>query len=128
MSRRDIFAMVPVPKRICLPELEPDMPPVESSLLVASRGQLSEGSLFGSVELGRNTPPGSIISEDIVRVIPKPGHLEVVYAVLTSVLGRAMLRTTACGTSISGMLPNLAAALPFPKLSVADANRIRHHV
>jgi hypothetical protein len=83
-------------------------------LLLASRGQVTEGALFGRVERGAHIPADSIVTEDITRLKPRKDHAEGLYAFLSTALGFSLLRSTAYGTSIPGMRVDLLSALPIP--------------
>lgn len=112
LSQRDVFAIRPVPRRIQAPN--PPLSVGADFLLVASRGQMNDGALFGRVERGAHVPAGSAISEDILRIVPAAGLSEALYSFLSSDLGHRLLRTTAYGTSIPGMREDLLLRLPAP--------------
>src|SRR3954463_11367208 len=79
------------------------------ALIVASHGQLSEGSLFGHVETAAFGLHRCGITQDILRVLPKPEHHDFLLAFLSSKLGFLLLKSTAIGTSIPMMHPGLLA-------------------
>src|SRR5262249_13728121 len=81
LSQRDVFAIRPIPRRIRRPAdslLEVDA----SMLLLASRGQMNEGALFGRVERAVHMPAGAIVTEDITRLRPRSSFSEGLYAFL----------------------------------------------
>lgn len=112
LSQRDVFAIRPVPRRIKAPT--PPLDVQDDYLLIASRGQMSEGALFGRVERGAHTPLGAAVSEDILRLVPLEGLSAPLYSFLSSSVGFDLLRTTAYGTSIPGMREDLLLDLPVP--------------
>jgi len=117
LSQRDVFAMRPFPRRIQRPvdtSLEVDA----SMLLLASRGQMNEGALFGRVERAVHMPADAIVTEDITRLRPKAQLGSGLYAFLSTPLGLALLRSTAYGTSIPGMRVDLLEELPIPDEAV----------
>lgn len=122
LSQRDVFAIRPVPRRIQKPVGE-DLEVNESMLLLASRGQLNEGALFGQVERGCHMPADSVVTEDIMRLCPKEHLSEGLWAFFSTPLGRSLLRSTAFGTSIPGMRVDLLHALPVPDPQVLLAAR-----
>ncbi len=124
LSQRDVFAMRPFPRRIQRPAgagLEVDA----TMLLLASRGQMNEGALFGRVERAVHLPADAIVTEDITRLRPKASLESGLYAFLSTPLGLALLRSTAYGTSIPGMRVDLLEGLPIPDESVMS--KAAHH-
>jgi len=112
-SQRDIFAIRPVPRRIQAPSERLDVDP--DYLLIASRGQMNEGALFGRVERAAHTPAGAAVSEDVLRLVPHDTLGPALYSILSSSVGAELLRTTAYGTSIPGMREDLLGDLPLPE-------------
>lgn len=112
LSQRDVFAIRPAPRRIQAPC--PSLEVGADYLLVASRGQMNEGALFGRVERGAHLPKGAAISEDILRMVPREGLGPALFSFLGSSLGLELLRTSAYGTSIPGMREDLLLDLPMP--------------
>jgi hypothetical protein len=112
LSQRDVFAIRPVPRRIQAPS--PSLEVDADYLLVASRGQKTEGALFGRVECGAHLPKGAAVSEDILRMVPREGLGPALFSFLGSSLGLDLLRTSAYGTSIPGMREDLLLDLPMP--------------
>jgi|SRR5208282_4745843 len=117
LSQRDVFAIRPVPRRIQRPA-DATLAVTPGMLLLASRGQMNEGALFGCVERAVHMPPEAIVSEDITRLVPRQSILEGLYAFLSTVVGLALVQSTAYGTSIPGMRMDLLAQLPVPPDSV----------
>jgi hypothetical protein len=125
LSQRDVFAIRPVPRRVQRPtdslfEVTPSM------LLLASRGQMSEGAIFARIERASHMPAGAIVTEDITRIRPRDGLGEGLYAFLSTSVGQSLLRSTAYGTSIPGMRGDLLARLPLPE--TGSLQRATKHV
>lgn len=113
-SQRDVFSIHPLPRRIRRPaglELDVD----DSTLLIASRGQMNQGTLFGRIERGAHMERNVIVTGDCMRMLPRAGLSEGLYAYLSTSVGRALLRSTAYGTSIPAMRTDLITALPIPE-------------
>lgn len=127
-SQRDVFHMRRFPKMIVRPRL-PDrlLYPPENCLLVACDGQLSEGTLFGRVELAANGLASSAITEHILRVVPRESSLWL-FAYLTTKVGHRLLQSAAVGTSIPKLRPDLVADLPVPEISGPMRRQIDQHV
>jgi hypothetical protein len=129
MSQRDVFMIRPVGRRIATPNVPERFLFVgDDALLVGSRGQTNEGSIFGRVELASFTRKGCGVTGDILRVIPAKGFRELAYAFLSTTVGQWLLKSTAIGTSIPAMRIDLLKLLPFPELSTGTMNVIRDHV
>lgn len=129
MSQRDVFMIRPVGRRIATPNV-PDRSifVTDDDLLVGSRGQTNEGSIFGRVELASFTRKRCGVTGDILRVVPSTGFREVAYAFLSTSLGQWLLKSTAIGTSIPAMRMDLLRLLPFPELPWATTELIKGHV
>jgi type I restriction enzyme S subunit len=115
LSQRDVFAIRPIPRRI-QGSGTADLTVSGDMILMASRGQMNEGALFGKVERAAHMPAGAIITEDIMRLIPADSMGAPLFAFLSTTVGEMLLRTAAYGTSIPGMLPDLLLDLPVPDL------------
>lgn len=128
-DQRDIFGIRPIPRRIlkpAIPDRELYVP--RHALLVASRGQFSEGSLFGSIESAWFGLHRHGITEDILRIIPRAENHEFLYSFLSSRIGFLLLKSTAVGTSIPMMHPELISRLPCPSPSDSQRSLISQHV
>lgn len=112
VSQRDVFSIRPIPRRVRAPR--EDLSVVPEDLLLASRGQLSEGALFAKVERASNLPDGWIVTEDITRLRAKAAHADTLHALLSTRPMQELLRGTAYGTSIPGMREDLVGSLPVP--------------
>ena len=117
LSQRDVFLVRSLARRIVHPGMADEQLFVpDGALLVASHGQMTEGNLFGRVELAAAGLSRCAISQDIMRVVPKPQDWATAYAFFSSELGLRLLQSTAVGTSIPLMRLDLVASLPFPEL------------
>jgi type I restriction enzyme S subunit len=129
MSQRDLFLVRPVPRRIVHPGFADRLlfAPV-GSLLVGGHGTLGEGEIFGRTV--RVTPSLSRagLTQDLLRIQPKPEFSEIAYAFLSSDLGFRLLRTTAVGTKLLSMRPDLLLDLPFPDVPDDVAKSVRDAV
>lgn len=75
MSQRDVFLMRPIPRRIVWPAIPDKLLFVpQDALLAGSHGQLSEGSLFGEIELASYAAYKCGVTQDILRLLPRAGH------------------------------------------------------
>jgi hypothetical protein len=129
LDQRDVFAIRAVSRRIVAPRISDRLLYVpKHALIVASHGQLSEGSLFGHVETAAFGLHRCGITQDILRVIPKPEYHDFLLAFLSSRLGFLLLKSTAIGTSIPMMHPGLLAALPHPPLDPTVMAAVSKHV
>jgi hypothetical protein len=84
------------------------------SLLIAANGQTNEGSLFGRIELATFFSHNSGITGHIMRVLPRTGQRDAIYAFLATAVGQLLLKSTAVGTSVPTMRVDLLEDLPFP--------------
>lgn len=126
LSQRDIFMIRPAPQRML------SQPGIEvargGELLIAGDGQLSDGSLFGQTHIVGPELEGTAVTEHAVRAMPKKSSGELAYAVMSTPVGRALLRSTAFGTSIPKLNTELAMRLPFPDLPGEPRGRVTTHV
>jgi hypothetical protein len=121
LSQRDVFMIRPVGKRIAHPGIPDHLLFVpRDALLVGSTGQVTQGSLFGQVELASFAGWRCAITQHILRLLPAPGLREFLYTILSTSVGQAMLRSTAYGTSIPSMRIDLVLKLPLPVPSDAE--------
>jgi hypothetical protein len=100
----------------------------DDALLVAGRGQLEEGNLFGKVELAAFGASSSIVTGDTIALVPRKGHADVLYAFLSTKLGLSLLRGCAIGTSIPAMHLGLLGKLPVPHLDERTSLKITSHL
>jgi hypothetical protein len=129
VDQRDIFCIRPVPRRIVPPTVDRRQLYVPGhGLVVAGHGQMNEGSLFGRVESAAAGFHQCGITEDILRLLPTPEWHDWLYAFLSTRLGLRLLQSTAYGTSIPKMRPDLLASLPYPPPTEGQAADVSRHV
>ncbi|TAK27442.1 MAG: hypothetical protein EPO40_17645 [Myxococcaceae bacterium] len=115
LSQRDVFLMRPVGRRIANPGFADRLLFVApGTLLVGGHGTLGEGEIFGRVEIAAGALSRKAFTQDILRLIPKSGFESACAALLSSVVGFRLLRSTAVGTKILSLRPDLLRAIPFP--------------
>jgi len=129
LDQRDIFSIRPVARRIVEPAISRRLLYVsDSALLIASNGQLSEGTLFARVETAAFGIHRCGITQHILRLIPKPDEHDFLLGFLSSKIGGLLLKSTAVGTSIPMMHLGLLASLPCPHLNDANRAAVSNHV
>lgn len=112
LSQRDVCLIRPATRRIR--DTNPSLKVDANWLLIASRGQMTEGALFGTVERASHMPADAAISGDVLRLVPRGGLGAALYGFLTTNTGRRLLQSTAYGTSIPAMREDLLLDLPVP--------------
>ena len=129
MSQRDVFLIKPFPKRIRLPDDDNStLFSPRRTLVAGGRGTLGEGEIFGRVVLVTKDIEHAVMTEDLLRIRPVAAYQGLVYAFLSTLLGRRLLRSTAVGTKIHAMRPDLVERLPLPEVSPEQLKRIDDHV
>jgi hypothetical protein len=129
LSQRDVFLMRAVGRRIARPLISDRMLFVpKNALLVGSHGQMTEGSIFGKVELASFAGWRSGVTQDILRMLVRDGLREVAYAFLSTSVGQWLLKSTAVGTSIPSMRIDLLERLPFPDPGAVPSDEIKRLV
>ena len=129
LSQRDVFMIRPVSRRIKHPGMDDKMLLVpDHALLLASHGQLTEGSLFGRAESAACCGSNRAFTQDILRIIPQRQHSEMLLAFLSTKLGLSLLRSTAVGTSVPTMHIGLLRRLPVPNLGKTTEQEVRTHI
>jgi hypothetical protein len=125
MSQRDVFLIRPIPRRIVRPVISDRLLFVpRDAVLAGSHGQLSEGSLFGKVELASYGAHTCGVTQDILRLLPREGHRAAVFTFLSTAVGQSLFKSTAVGTSIPSVRLDLLLDLPYPNLSTADSTQV----
>jgi hypothetical protein len=64
----------------------------------------------------------------MLRVQPRSDYAPLAYAFLSTLVGRRLLRSTAVGTKILSMRPDLLRALPFPEVDAETAAQVKLHL
>lgn len=128
-SQRDLFMMRAAPQRIVHPGIPDRLLFVdETTVLAGSHGQMSEGSLFGRVELASFGAHRVGLTQDILRLQPRSGRGNVLYAFLSTRVGQRLLQSTAVGTSIPSVRIDLALRLPTPDLDFTTEAKLNNHL
>jgi len=128
-SQRDTFLMRPAPRRITHPGFADRLLFVPNeAILVCSLGQLEEGNLFGRAELAAFGASSGAITQHVLRLIPTDGYSELLYALLSTKLGLALIRSCAIGTSVPMMHTGLLRQLPIPQLDAQELKKVKHYV
>ncbi|MCU0647282.1 MAG: hypothetical protein MUF00_04770 [Gemmatimonadaceae bacterium] len=129
LSQRDVFLLRPVPQRVSHPGFSDRKLFVPAdSLLVGGAGTLGEGEIFGRAVYVSEGMSRYAVTEHMLRVQPRPEHAPLAYAFLSTLVGRRLLRSTAVGTKILSMRPDLLRALPFPDVDEATAAIVKQHL
>jgi hypothetical protein len=130
LSQRDVFAIRPMPRRIVLPNIPSDLIHVPNfSLLAGGQGTLGEGELFGQVALVTPDIADAAISEHLLRIQPRSQELaSLLYAYLSSIVGRRLLRSTGVGTKLLGLRPDLVLRLPLPTPDGEKLAAVSEHI
>lgn len=129
MSQRDVFLTRAIPQRVVHPGFDDRwLFAKEGTILVGGAGTLGEGEIFGravyvSKDMGRFA-----VTEDMLRLEIKPENAQVVYAFLSTTLGRRLLRSTAFGTKLLRLRPDLVRALPIPDVDSTVSADITGHL
>jgi hypothetical protein len=74
------------------------------------------------------TIAAAAVSEHLLRVCVRSGHTAAAFSFLSTPLGRRLLRSTAVGTKLLSLRPDLLLSLPFPDLSDAQAAAVSKHI
>ncbi len=122
LSQRDAFLIRPVPQRVLVPSA--GLIPQAGTLMLGGQGTLGEGELFGRTTLVTAGGANSAWTEHLLRVLPRPGHEATLFAFLTTTVGFRLIRSTAVGTKLLSLRPDLLLDLPIPELSREDVRRV----
>jgi type I restriction enzyme S subunit len=122
VAQRDAFLIRPIPRRVVLPDAKPEdlFSPV-GSLMLAGRGTLGEGEIFGRCIQVAGPLEKLAFTGDMLRVNVLKEHSAFLYSFLSTHLGVQLVRTAAVGTKILQVRFDLLAAMPIP--DVDDATR-----
>ena len=128
-SQRDVFIMRPVPQRIRVPRIPERLLFVEDDMILAgSHGQLTEGGVFGRVELAAFGLAGAGLTQDILRLKPKAGCQQRLFGFLSTEVGQRLFKTTAVGTSIPSVRIDLLEKVPVPELEPSHATALSRNI
>src|SRR5262249_38311562 len=87
------------------------------AVLGGSHGQVTDGGLFGRVELASFGAHSGGVTQDLLRLLFLPSERAAAFAFLSTLVGQRLLKSTAVGTSIPSMRLDLLEELPYPELS-----------
>jgi len=102
----------------------------QGTILVAAQGTTGDNELFGHCQFSHRNFEDYMITQHILRIIPHkdqiaPGYL---FAFLSSDFGFQLLRSTACGTKLLGLiLPNVGE-IPIPRLGGSAESNIAEKI
>ncbi len=122
LSQRDAFLIRPVPQRVLLPST--GLMPSEGTILVGGQGTLGEGEIFGRATLVTAEGAKRAWTEHLLRIVPKPGQEAALFAYLTTTVGFRLLRSTAVGTKLLSLRPDLLFELPIPDQPARERARV----
>jgi len=129
LSQRHLFLIRPVLRRIVHPGFADRLFFVpQGSLLVAGHGTLNEGEIFGRVAYVSSRLSRMAFTQDLLRIQPKPEYSSLCFAFLSSLVGFRLLRSTAVGTKILLMRPDLLRQLPLPENQGGLIKKITKHL
>jgi hypothetical protein len=125
VAQRDAFLIRPIPRRVVLPDAKPEdlFSPI-GSLMLAGRGTLGEGEIFGRCIQVAGPLAKLAFTGDMLRVNVLEEHSAYLYAFLSTYLGVQLVRTAAVGTKILQVRFDLLSALPIPDVSNAVRQRV----
>jgi restriction endonuclease S subunit len=98
------------------------------AVLAGSHGQLTDGGLFGKVELASFAAYTGGITQDLLRLLFKSEVRALAFVFLSTLVGQKLLKSTSVGTSIPSMRLDLLKRLPFPQLDQAEVEAINRHL
>lgn len=130
LNQRDVFSIRPSPRRIVAPAVPRALVHVpEFSLLAGGQGTLGEGELFGRVALVTKDIARAGVTEHLLRLQPVDRTASaLLYAFLSTLVGRRLLRSTGVGTKLLSLRPDLVSALPVPDLPSALTAKVLAHL
>lgn len=118
LSQRDAFLIRAVPQRVLLPSS--GLEPRPGTIMVGGQGTLGEGEVFGRAAIVSAEGAGSAWTEHLLRIVPRHGEEARLFAFLTTTVGFRLMRSTAVGTKLLSLRPDLILDLPIPTLSSND--------
>jgi hypothetical protein len=130
LNQRDVFSIRPAPRRIVAPAVPKDWFIVPKfSLLAGGQGTLGEGELFGRVAVVSADLATAGVSEHLLRIQPIDRKATAtLYAFLSTLVGRRVLRSTGVGTKLLSLRPDLVLALPVPELAPELVSKVVKHL
>jgi hypothetical protein len=98
------------------------------AVLAGSHGQLTEGGIFGKVELASFGAHRGGVTQDLLRLLFLPRERSTAFVFLSTRVGQRLLKSTAVGTSIPSMRLDLLEELPYPELSAKQRVIVAEHL
>jgi hypothetical protein len=128
-SQRDAFLIRALPRRIARPEIPDRMLFVpRDAVLAGSHGQLTDGALFGKVELASFGAFRAGVTQDLLRLLFLAEQRATAFVYLSTLVGQRLLKSTAVGTSIPSMRLDLLGELPYPELAIKERSAVASHL
>lgn len=129
LSQRDAFLIRPIVRHIVHPSFTEDLLYVPiGSLLVGGHGTLGEGEIFGQAVYVSDDLAKVAFTQDLLRIQIQSAYTRLAYAYFSTLVGFRLLRSTAVGTKMLSMRPDLLGALPFPSVDVGLLSAIDRHL
>ncbi|NNC16692.1 hypothetical protein HJC22_13300 [Corallococcus exiguus] len=129
ISQRDAFLIRPVPRRVFLRGVPDHMVFAPAgSILIAARGTLGEGEIFGRAVMVAGELCNVGLTEDLLRLRVRKEVAAVACAYLSTLVGLRLLRSTAVGTKILNLRFDLLQELPFPEINEEQASAVQAHI
>jgi hypothetical protein len=129
VSQRGAFLIRSVSRRVLVPGVPTNLVFAPgNSLVIAGRGTLGEGELFGRPTLVAGALRHSGLTEDLLRVVLRPEWVGMAYAFLSTLVGLRLTRSAAVGTKILNLRLDLLRELPFPDLLPERVDGLEKHV
>jgi type I restriction enzyme S subunit len=118
VAQRDAFLIRPIPRRVVLPDAAPsDLSEPDGSLMLAGRGTLGEGEIFGRCVQVAGPLRRLTFTGDMLRIEVNSASSNFLYAFLSTHVGVQLVRTSAVGTKILQIREDLLKALPIPNVT-----------
>jgi hypothetical protein len=129
LSQRHGFLIRPVFRRIANPGF-PDrlLFAPQGTLLIGGHGTLGEGEIFGKVLYVHGKLARTAFTQDLLRVQIYDEFALLGYGFLSTLVGFRLLRSTAVGTKLLQMRPDLLRELPFPECDKNFIKKITSHL
>lgn len=129
VAQRDAFLTTPIPRRVFLPGVREDLLFAPTgSLLIAGRGTLGDGEIFGRSVQAVGKLSRLVFTEDMLRLTVDEEHSNFLYAFLSTPIGVQLIRTAAVGTKILKLRDDLMRTLPIPEASMTQRRSISESV
>ena len=129
VAQRDAFLIRPIPRRVVLPDAAPsDLSEPNGSLMLAGRGTLGDGEIFGRcVQIAGPLRPLTFTG-DMLRVEVSAASSNLLYAFLSTHVGVQLVRTSAVGTKILQIREDLLKALPIPNVTTEQLMTVNRKI